>query len=66
MAIIIYETFEEISKVLTDGRSIFHVVESKHNDEDCLAWQQGVHDFGKWLDSNGYKVVKTESQAEGE
>lgn len=57
--IIKYETFEEIDIGLTDGASLFHRITYKH-DEDCLAWQKGIHDFAKWLTDNNFIVKEKE------
>ena len=58
-----YNNFTEISQDLTEGRSIFHLIDSKHDEKDCYAWQQGVHDFGKWLDEKGFIVVEPPNKA---
>jgi hypothetical protein len=52
-----YETFTEIANDLKDGNSIFHRITSKHEENDCFAWQQAIEDFAKWLDDHGYVVV---------
>jgi hypothetical protein len=53
---LIYESFTEIAKDFTDGNSITHVL-SDHEQKDCFAWQHGVHEFAKWLDSEGLKII---------
>jgi hypothetical protein len=55
---ITYETFYELSRMLTGGMAIFHLIYSKHDDKDCFAWQQGVHDFARWLDENGFEITR--------
>ena len=52
----IYENFAEIAEHFTDGECWTHKL-SKHSAADCLAWQAGVQEFGKWLDEVGLKML---------
>jgi hypothetical protein len=56
-----YETFTEIADDLKNGYSVFHRITSKHDKDDCFAWQKGIEDFAKWLDENGYIVANKPS-----
>ena len=53
----IYESFEEIADHFRTGESWTHQL-SDHTSDECFAWQQGVMEFGKWLDNAGLKIIQ--------
>lgn len=53
----IYKDFEEIARDFTHGNHWTHRL-SDHTSEECFAWQHGVHEFAKWLDAVGVKIIE--------
>ena len=47
-----FENFDDVANCFTRGENWTHA-DNEHSAEDCLAWQKGVHDFGKFLDQHG-------------
>jgi hypothetical protein len=53
----IYESFEEIAADFVNGDHLTHKG-SKHDPDECLAWQHGVREFARWLDACGVKIIE--------
>lgn len=54
-----YENFTEIAQDFTKGENWTHQL-SEHSSDECPAWQHGVLEFAKWLDTSKIKLVKNE------
>ena len=52
----IYEKFEELGEAFRDGEHWTHQL-SKHTPDECFAWQHGVMEFAKWLDTAGVRII---------
>jgi len=47
----IYENYSELGELCRLGEGIFHgAIFNKHEDDSCLAWQQGIRQFAEMLD----------------
>jgi hypothetical protein len=53
----IYESLYEIAEDFCNGEHWTHLL-SDHSPDECYAWQHGVYEFAKFLDSAGVQLVQ--------